>query len=74
MFDYIKTLKQLNNAGNIYGREIGNLNNAINDEAIRANELKNRIKYLEDAEDESLQIIDELHNDLEELRDKKINK
>ena len=35
LFDYIKTLKQLNNAENTYGREIGNLNNTINDEAIR---------------------------------------
>ena len=71
MFDYIKTLKQLNNAENTYGREIGNLNNTINDEAIRTKELINRIEYLEDVENESLQIIDELYNDLEELRDKK---
>ena len=71
MFDYIKTLKQLNNAENTYGREIGNLNNTINDEAIRTNELINRIEYLEDVENESLQIIDGLYNDLEELRDKK---
>ena len=32
LFDYIKTLKQLNNAENTYGREIGTLNNTINDE------------------------------------------
>ena len=31
LFDYINTLKQLNNAENTYGREIGNLNNTIND-------------------------------------------
>ena len=71
LFDYIKTLKQLNNAENTYGREIGNLNNTANDEAIRTKELINRIEYLEDVENESLQIIDELYNDLEELRDKK---
>ena len=48
LFDYIKTLKQLNNVENTYGREIGNLNNTINDEAIRTNELRNllRIKKL----------------------------
>ena len=60
MFDYIKTLKQLNDAENTYGREIGNLNNTINDERIRTNELRNKIQYLEDAEEESLKIIDEL--------------
>ena len=30
LFDYIKTLKQLNDAENTYGREIGNSNNTIN--------------------------------------------
>ena len=37
LFDYIKTLKQLNDAENTYGREIGDLNNTINGERIRAN-------------------------------------
>ena len=62
LFDYIKTLKQLNDAENTYGREIGNLNNTINDERIRTNELRNKIQYLEDAEEESSEIIDELNN------------
>ena len=35
--DYVETLKKLNNAENTYGREIGNLNNTINDERIRTN-------------------------------------
>ena len=70
MFDYIKTLKQLDNAENTYGREIGNLNNTINNEAIRTNELRNRIEYLEDVEEESLQIIDDLHIKLYELKKK----
>ena len=61
MFDYIKTLKQLNNAENTYGREIGNLNNTINDEAIRTNELMNKTEYLENAEEESLEIMDDLN-------------
>ena len=65
MFDYIKTLKQLNNAENTYGREIGNLNNTINDERIKTNELRNEMQNLEDAEKESLDIIDELHDKLD---------
>ena len=73
MVDYIKTLKQLNNAENTYGREIGNLNNTINDEAIRTNELRNRIEYLENAEEESLEIIDDLNIKLDELKNKKNN-
>ena len=73
LFDYSKTLKQLNNAENTYWREIGNLNNTINDEAIKTNELRNRIEYLEDVENESLQIIDDLDNKLDELKDKKKN-
>ena len=71
MFDYIKALKQLNDAENTYGREIGNLNNTINDERIRTNELRNRIQYLEDAEEESLEIMGELNNELDKLKNKK---
>ena len=71
LFDYIKTLKQLNNAENTYGREVGNLNNTINDEAIRTNELISRIEYLENAEEESLEIIDYLNIKLDELKNKK---
>ena len=72
MFDYIKTLKQLNDAENTYGREIGNLNNTINDERIRRNELRNEIQHLEDAEEESEIIMDELHDKLDKLKNKKI--
>ena len=71
MVDYIKTFKQLNNAENTYGGEIGNLNNTINDEAIRTNELRNRIEYLENAEEESLEIIDDLNIKLYELKNTK---
>ena len=63
MFDYIKTLKQLNNAENTYGREIGNLNNTIN-------ELRNKIEFLENVEEESLEIIDDLNIKLDELKNK----
>ena len=71
MFDYIKALKQLNDAENTYGREIGNLNNTINDERLRTNELRNKIQYLEDAEEESLEIMDELNNKLNKLKNLK---
>ena len=71
MFDYIKTLKELNDAENTYGREIGNLDNTINDERRRTNELRNKIQYLEDAEEESLGIMDELDNILDKLKNKK---
>ena len=70
LFDYIKTLKQLNDAENTYGREIGNLNNTINDERIRTNELRNKIQYLDHAEEESSEIIDELNNKLDKLKNK----
>ena len=67
----LKQLKQLNDAENTYGREIGNLNNTFNDERIRTNELRNEIQHLEDAEEESEIIIDELHDKLDKLKNKK---
>ena len=71
MFDYIKTLRQLNDIENTYGREIGNLNNTINGERIRTNELRNRIQYLENAEEESSKTIYNLNNELYKLKNKK---
>ena len=71
MLDYIKTLKQLNHAENTYGREIGDLNNTINDERIRTNELINKIQYLENAEEESSKTIYNLNNKLYKLKKKK---
>ena len=70
MFDYIKTLKQLNDAENTYGREIGDLNNTINGERIRTNELINKIRYLENAEDKSSEKIFNLNNKLYNLKNK----
>ena len=49
---------------------MGDLNNTINGERIRTNELINKIQYLEDAEEESLEIIDELNNKLDKLKNK----
>ena len=70
MFDYIKTLKQLNDAENIYGGEIGDLNNTINGERIRTNELINKIQYLENAEEEFSETIYNLNNELYKLKNK----
>ena len=66
-----KTLKQLNDAENTYGREIGDLNNTINDERIKTNELINKIQYLENAEKESSKTIYNLNNKLYKLKNKK---
>ena len=71
LFDYIKTLKQLNDAENTYGREIGDLNNTINYERIGTNELINKIQYLENAEEESSKTIYNLNNELYKLKNKK---
>ena len=63
---YTKALKQLNKVENTYGREIGNLNNTIN-------ELRNKIQNLEDAEKKSLEAIHELSDKLDELENKNIS-
>ena len=68
LFDYIKALKPLNNAENTYGREIGNLNNTINGERIRTNELINKIQNLENTEEESSETISNLNNELYKLK------
>ena len=46
LIDYTNALEQLNKAENTYGREIGNLNNTIN-------ELRNKIQNLENVEKKS---------------------
>ena len=72
LFDYIKTLKQLSDAENTYGREIGNLNKTINDERIRTNELRKKIQYLEDdAEEEYFKTMGESNIELGKLKNKK---
>ena len=66
MVDYTNALEQLNKAENTYGREIGNLNNTIN-------ELRNKIRNLENVEKKSLEIINELNDQLDELENKNIS-
>ena len=58
MVDYTNALEKLNKAENTYGKEIGNLNNTIN-------ELRNKIQNLENAEKKSSEIINELNDELE---------
>ena len=65
MVDYTNALKQLNKAENTYVREIGNLNNTIN-------ELRNKIQNLENVEKKSLEI-NELNDKLDELENKNIS-
>ena len=71
LFDYIKTLKQLNDAENTYGREIDNLNNSTNGERIRTNELINKMQNIENTEEESSETIYNLNNELYKLKNKK---
>ena len=70
LFDYINTLKQLNDAENTYRREIGDLNNTINGERIRTYELINKIQYLKNAEEDSSETIYNLNNELYKLKNK----
>ena len=58
LVDYTNALEKLNKAENTYGKEIGNLNNTIN-------ELRNKIQNLENAEKKSSEIINELNDKLE---------
>ena len=58
LVDYTNALEKLNKAANAYGKEIGNLNNTIN-------ELRNKIQNLEIAEKKSSEIINELNDELE---------
>ena len=66
MVDYTNALEQLNKAESTYEREIGNLNNTIN-------ELRNKIQNLENTEKKSLEIINELNDKLDELKNKSIS-
>ena len=66
MVDHTCALQQLNKAENTYGKEIGNLNNTIN-------ELRNKIQNLENLEKKSLETVNELNDKLDELKKKNIS-
>ena len=71
LFEYIKALEQLNNSGNIYGREVGNLTTDLNNERIRINKLRNEIQDLEDTQETFVEIINRLHGEINELKNSK---
>ena len=71
LFEYTKALEQLNNANNIYGREIGNLTTDLNNESIRINEFRNEIQDLENAQKTFVEIINRLHREINELKNSK---
>ena len=73
LFEHIQALKQLNNAESVYGRETGILNDTINNERIRSNELRDKIQELNNIEQESSDIIAELSNKIDKLKNKKTN-
>ena len=66
LVDYTNALEQINKAENTYGKEIGNLNNIIN-------ELRNKIQNLENVKTKPLEIINELNDKLYELENKNIS-
>ena len=68
MIDYNKTLKQLDNAENVYGREIGILNRTIDNNKIKENKLKNNIQNLEDTIQEKLNEIYILIVNIEKIK------
>ena len=71
MFKYTETLKQLDSANNMYGREIGTLSTDFNNERTRANELINKIEDLEKNNELSGNILVDLAQELNELKSNK---
>ena len=70
MHDYNQALKQLNDAENVYGKEIGVLNRIIDNDKIEKNKLRNDIQNLENTIQEKLNEIEEIKS-ISEI-DKKI--
>ena len=62
MNDYNQALKQLNDAENVYGIEIGTLNRIIDKDEIGKNELRNDIQNLENTIQEKLNEIEKIKN------------
>ena len=71
LFKYTETLKQLDSASNIYGREIGTLSTDLNNEKTRANELINKIQDLEKTNELSSNYLVDLAKELDELKNNK---
>ena len=68
LFEYTEALKQLNSANNMYVRKIGKLSTDLNNERIRANELINEIQELEKTNELSSNILVDLSEKLDELK------
>ena len=62
MHEYSQALKQLNEAENVYGREIGVLNRIIDNDKTEKNELRNDIQNLENTIQEKLDEIEKIKN------------
>ena len=62
MHVYNQALKQLNDAENVYGREIAVLNPIIDNDRIKKNELRNDIQNLENIIQEKLNEIRKIKN------------
>ena len=71
MFEYTEALKQLNSAYYIYGRKISTLSTDLNNERTRANELINKIQDLEKTKELSSNILVDLSEKLNELKNNK---
>ena len=62
MREYSQALKQLNEAENVYGREICVLNRSIDNDKTEKNELRNNIQNLESIIQEKLDEIEKIKN------------
>ena len=68
LLDYNQALKQLNDAENVYGREIGLLIRTIDNNKIKENELRYKIQNLEDTIQKKLNDIDILIDESEKMK------
>ena len=68
LLDYNQTLKQLNDAENVSGKEISMLNRIIDNDKIEKNKLRNDIRNLENTIQEKFKNIDTLIDYIEEIK------
>ena len=68
LLDYNQTLKQLNDAENVSGKEISMLNCIIDNDKIEKNKLRNDIRNLENTIQEKFKNIDTLIDYIEEIK------
>ena len=68
LLDYNQVLKQLNDAENLYSREIGVLNRTIDNNKIKENELRYKIQNLEDTIQKKINYIDILIDEIKKIQ------